>query len=100
MDAVVITTYNRWVYFHQRVDWETRLGDSFETDRWSKKRATEGEDAAGEDHGLQSASAAKGNTLQEQAILEKGASDFAIYSAIHLMTVMILVPAVHGMPEA
>ena len=71
MDAVVITTYNKWVYFHQNVDWEQRLCDSFETDTLASKRAKGEGDADGVDS-IQIGSGPQVAKTQQQAVLEKG----------------------------
>ena len=69
LHAVVITTYNKWVYFHQRVDWEARLTDTFETDTLASKRAR-GYDGAEGESDIQIGSGV--SKPREQAQLEKG----------------------------
>ncbi len=72
LDAVLITTYNRWVYFHQRVDWDTRLGDSFETDKLASKRVKEDEGVDDQTQSVHIGLSTKTGKSQEQAIHEKG----------------------------
>ncbi|KAK9856145.1 hypothetical protein WJX84_010015 [Apatococcus fuscideae] len=50
MHGVIITTYNKWVYFHQRVDWEAQLKDTFETDTLANKKGRGNEDAVDQSH--------------------------------------------------
>ena len=68
MHAVIITTYNKWVYFHQRVDWDARLKDKFETDTLANKRGRGAEVEEGEI----AHQAGSGTKTQEQAQYKKG----------------------------
>ena len=62
-DAVVVTTYNSWPYFHQHVDWTRRLSDNFESDSVTEAIPDSGK--LGKDNPLAS-------RTHEQAIVENG----------------------------
>ena len=62
-DAVVVTTYNSWPYFHQHVDWTKHLNDKFQSDSFAE--AIPDPEKLGKDN-------PQASRTHEQAMVEKG----------------------------